>query len=166
MSSGASASKQLKQVKSLSILRWIERNCDSYNRLEALLTAQPYFDRDCFFKALGVLWCCSDDIWKHKDRLSQILINATRQELDLMMEPDELLELSKLPDTLKIYRGCYEHNRDGLSWTTDKAIAKSFPTLQRYSHPNEDPMLMEDSINIGRTVLKLDRNEWEIIKCW
>jgi hypothetical protein len=158
--------KQLKQVQSLSMISWIELNNDSYCRMGALLEAQPLLDRESFFKALGSFWCCSDRIWEHKDELSQILVNASRQELDLMMEPDELSALAKMPKTIKIYRGCYENNQDGLSWTTDKAIAERFTLLHRYSRPNEAPLLLEDSIDSGRAVLKLERDEWEIIKHW
>ncbi len=83
-----------------------------------------------------------------------------------MMEPDELATLTKMPAIIKIYRGCYENNQDGLSWTTDRAIAERFTTLHRYSRPNEAPLLLEDSIDSGRAVLKLERDEWEIIKYW
>ena len=166
MSARISVRKQLKQVNSLRILKEIDRHCNSYNRMGTLLDAYPLLERECFFKALGRHWCCSDNIWEHKDQLSQILGKASREELDLMMEPDELAALAKMPAIIKIYRGCYEINKDGLSWSTDRAIAERFTTLHRYSRPNEAPLLLEDSINSGRAVLKLERNEWEIIKHW
>lgn len=166
MSARISVRKQLMQVKSLYILKKIDRHCNSYNRMGTLLDAYPLLDRESFFKALGSFWCCSDNIWQHKDQLSEILGNASRKELDLMMEPDELAALAKLPATIKVYRGCYENNQDGLSWTADRAIAERFTTLHRYSRPNEAPLLLEDSIDSGRAVLKLERNEWEIIKYW
>jgi hypothetical protein len=161
-----SARKQLKQVNALRILKEIDRHCDSFNRMGTLLDTYPLLEREHFFKALGWHWSCSDNIWEHKDQLSQILGNASRKELDLMMEPDELATLAKMPATIKIYRGCYENNQDGLSWTTDRAIAERFTTLHRYSRPNEAPLLLEDSIDSGRAVLKLERDEWEIIKYW
>jgi hypothetical protein len=85
-----------------------------------------------------------------------------------MMEPDELAALAKMPATIKIYRGCYENNQDGLSWTTDKAVAELHTKKLRYSSldKNEIPLLLEDSIDSGRVVLKLEREEWEIIKYW
>ncbi|QWD65341.1 hypothetical protein [Polynucleobacter sp. MWH-Aus1W21] len=166
MSARISVRKQLKQVNSLRILKEIDRHCNSYNRMGTLLDAYPLLERECFFKALGRHWCCSDNIWEHKDQLSKILGNASREELDLMMEPDELEALAKMPTIIKIYRGCYEINKDGLSWTTKKAVAESFPTLLRYQRPNEIPLLLEDSIDKRRAVLKLERDEWEIIKYW
>jgi hypothetical protein len=166
MNTRISVRKQVKQVNSLYILREIDRLCDSYNRMGTLLDAYPHLEREYFLKALGRHWCCSDNIREHKDQLSQILSNASRQELDLMMEPDELAALAKMPAIIKIYRGCYENNQDGLSWTTDRTIAERFTTLHRYSRPNEAPLLLENSIPIGRAVLKLERDEWEIIKCW
>lgn len=163
-----SARKQLKQVNALRILKEIDRHCDSFNRMGTLLDTYPLLEREHFFKALGWHWSCSDNIWEHKDQLSQILGNASRKELDLMMEPDELATLTKMPAIIKIYRGCYEKNRDGLSWTTDKAVAELHTKKLRYSslNKNEIPLLLEDSIDSGRAVLKLERDEWEIIKYW
>ena len=166
MSARISVRKQLKQVNSFFILKEIDRHCDSFNRMGTLLEARPLLDPESFFKALGRFWCVSDNICDFKDQLSQILGNASREELDLMMEPDELATLAKMPAIIKIYRGCYEHNQDGLSWTTDKAVAKRFTTMNRYTHSNKIPLLLEDSIDSGRAVLKLEREEWEIIKYW
>ena len=168
MSARISVRKQLMQVKSLYILKKIDRHCNSYNRMGTLLDVYPLLDREHFFKALGWHWCFSDNICDFKDQLSEILGNASRKELDLMMEPDELATLAKMPAIIKIYRGCYEKNRDGLSWTTDKAVAELHTKKLRYSslNKNEIPLLLEDSIDSGRAVLKLERNEWEIIKYW
>ena len=168
MSARISVRKQLKQVNSFFILREIDRHCDSYSRMGTLLEARPLLDPESFFKALGRFWCVSDNICDFKDELTQILGNASREELDLMMEPDELATLAKMPAIIKIYRGCYENNQDGLSWTTDKAVAELHTKKLRYSslNKNEIPLLLEDSIDSGRAVLKLEREEWEIIKYW
>ena len=168
MSARISVRKQLKQVNSLYILKEIDRHCDSYSRMGTLLDAYPLLEREHFFKALGWHWCFSDNICDFKDELTQILGNASREELDLMMEPDELATLAKMPAIIKIYRGCYEKNLDGLSWTTDKAVAELHTKKLRYSslNKNEIPLLLEDSIDSGRAVLKLEREEWEIIMYW
>jgi len=166
MSARISIRKQLKQVQSLSMINWIEVNNDSYSLLGALLEAEPLLDRESFFKALGRFWCYCDNVSTYQNELTQLLTGASRNELNLMMEPEELSSLAKMPASIKIYCGCYEDNKNGLSWTTDKAVAESFPTLLRYQRPNEIPLLLEGSIDKQRAVLKLERDEWEIIKCW
>lgn len=164
MNTRISVRRQLKQVNSLRILKVIDRHCDSYNRMTTLLDAYQLLEREHFFKALGRNWCCSDNIWEHRDQLSQILSNASRKELDLMMEPNELAALANMPAIIKVYRGCYENNRNGLSWTTDKAIAERFTAQHRYNRPHEEPILLEQLIDKKHAVLKLERDEWEIIK--
>ena len=80
-----------------------------------------------------------------------------------MMDPDERAALARLPTNFAVYRGCYEINRKGLSWTIEWATAARFPYLMRYWRPKESPLLITGTVLRDRTVLKLDRNEQEII---
>lgn len=80
-----------------------------------------------------------------------------------MMEPEELTALAQMPERFTVYRGCYSWNRSGLSWTLNRAIAEKFPTMARFWHPTKQPFLRIGTVRRARAVLKLCRNESEII---
>ena len=80
-----------------------------------------------------------------------------------MMNKEELVFYEKLPKTLEIYRGCYDFNQDGLSWSLDKEIAKGFISLNRYKQEKKIPLLVSGLASKKDVVIKLDRDEQEVI---
>jgi len=142
---------------------WLYTHHDSYSRMGALLSARRHMQWQVFYKALGIIWSCSDDIAKHKYVLYRVFFNATRHQLDLMMGSKEKLALRALPEIITIYRGCYPNNRSGLSWSTDKDIAAGFTLQNRYQQLGQPRLLLEARIKREHAVLILERNEQEII---
>jgi hypothetical protein len=136
---------------------------DSYERLPMLLEMLPHLSRTVLFEVLGENWQGFDNIGKYRLPLAKLLRSASRAELDLMMTNDEREALAAMPDEITVYRGCYQINRHGLSWSTDIGIAASFPTLVRYSRPGDKPLLLRAAAYRDRAVLKLDRDESEVI---
>lgn len=143
--------------------RSILKYCDSYESLPALLNHHSSMDRALWLQVLGEMWSMFDNVWEYKERLLSIFQNLTRKELNLMMLDDELVEFNKLPEKIIIYRGCYEINRHGISWSTSQNIAKEFTTFARYRIDGETPLLMMAKIPKSHAVLKLDRGEFEVI---
>jgi hypothetical protein len=131
--------------------------------METLLSARKYMQWQVFYKALGLIWPLSDDIAKHKYVLHRVFANATRYQLDLMMEPKEKTALKAMPEIIPIYRGCFPNNRSGLSWSTDKEIAAGFTLQNRYQQPGQPRLLLEARIRREHAVLLLELNEQEII---
>lgn len=80
-----------------------------------------------------------------------------------MMCAEERAALAALPECITVYRGCYAVNRAGLSWTTDRALAAGFPALARYRRRVERPLLRTGIVRRDRAVLKLDREEQEVV---
>lgn len=142
---------------------WLFTNYDSYERMEVLLDLYHYVDREIFFKVLGSLWSASDKISAFKDDLEYILAEDDTHYYGLMMTDDEKLALSKLPEEITIYRGCYPHNMNGLSWTTDLDTAVKFTSMNRYTHADLKPLVMTSSILRKDSILLLERGENEII---
>jgi len=142
---------------------WLNRNHSSYSRMEILLSARKYMQWQVFYKALGLIWPLSDDIAKHKYVLHRVFANATRYQLDLMMEPEEKMALKAMPEIIPIFRGCYPNNQSGLSWTPEKEIATGFTLKNRYQQPGQPRLLLEAKIRRKHAVLILDRSEQEII---
>ncbi len=143
--------------------KWLMRHHDSYSKLDALLSARKYMPWQVFYKTLGHIWNESDDIAKHKYVLYRIFANSTQYQLGLLMDKKEKLALSKMPEKFTIYRGCYQNNRVGLSWTTNKDVAISFTLQNRYQQAGRMRLLLESKIKRENAILLLSRNEFEII---
>lgn len=142
---------------------WLSINCNSYTRMGALLSARKYMKWQVFYKALGLIWTTSDEVAKHKFVLYRVFASATRYQLDLMMNDAGRKALDKMPKIITIYRGCYPHNRGGLSWSTDREIASGFTLQSRYKQPGQPRLLLEARVRREHAVLMLERSEQEII---
>jgi hypothetical protein len=140
----------------------ITRFCNSYQRIPAILRlesdpAEPLK----WFRLLGEEWTVCDNVGLHKDAILERLRDATRAQLDAMMNEEEQAAWAALPDEITAYRGCSSINQDGMSFSLDRDIAAEFPTLPRYRA--EEPLLVEARIPKRFSVLKLERSEQEII---
>lgn len=109
---------------------------------------------------LGAEWSGCDTYPK---MMKRILLDLPRPALDAMT-PEENKFLAALPETIDVWRGCYEHNRKGFSWTIDRETAKRFTTLMRYHHPGIDPLLLQGRVRRNDIIfVKLDRKELEVV---
>jgi len=142
---------------------WLLINHGPYSRMGVLLASRKFMQWQVFYKALGSIWSISDDITKHRFVLYRVFANATRYQLDLMMEPKEKKSLAVMPDVITVYRGCYPNNRNGLSWSMDKDIAAEFTLQNRYQQPGQKRLLLEARIRRENAVLIFERSEQEII---
>ena len=71
--------------------------------------------------------------------------------------------LDILPDEIIVYRGCYQHNKRGLCWTLDRAIAEQFPSYLRYKQEGQ-PLLVKGRVKKTDVIaFKGGREEAEII---
>ena len=142
---------------------YVHRWADSYSRLPEVLRWRRHMRVLDWWRLLGAQWPSCDNIGKHKDRLRRYMLEAKDSHLRAMMTPAELDAWAKLPDLVTVYRGCYEINRDGLSWTLSRAMARKFPTYNRYTRHGETPLLLTGKVERSRMVLKLDREEDEVV---
>jgi hypothetical protein len=80
------------------------------------------------------------------------------------MTREEREHLDALPEIIHLWRGCYEHNRDGFSWSEVRSIAKRHLTLSRYRHDGSHPLLLHGTVNRRDIIfVKHDRKEHEIV---
>ena len=136
---------------------------DSYGHLEYLLKLIPEGTKpnEEWFRLLGEWWSSCDGMYRFRYALAKVLREATRQELDAMMDQDEMERFKELPETIRAYRGCDLQDRDGLSFSLSHDMAQSFPFRHRYR--TEWPAVFAADIPKSRAVLKLCREEDEII---
>lgn len=159
-----------------SLLDHYRRVCleaNSYTRMRAVLDARndkSLAVRD-WYQLLGEYWSMCDNISHHKFELQYYLewafddweSRSRRALLNRMMTARERAIWRSLPHNVTVYRGCYEINRDGLSWTLDRDIAERLPTLNRYRREGEFPLLLIGVVDKSRIVFKNDRKEKEVI---
>ena len=135
------------------------RFANSYSRADAIMNLFMV-QHPRRVALLGSEWSGCDTYPK---AMKRILLDMPRPALDAMT-PEENKFLATLPETIDVWRGCYEHNRKGFSWTIDCETAKRFTTLMRYSHSGLDPLLLQGRVRRNDIIfVKLDRNEFEIV---
>jgi hypothetical protein len=144
--------------------RRIEMMSNSYTRFANVIMLWPKMRREHWWTLLGEAWTCCDNISRYTCSRYGInpLDGAERADLDLMMDAEERRAFAALPEEITVYRGCYKNNKKGLSWTLRREIAERFPTLMRYRQRGL-PLLLIGTAHRSRCVLKLGRNEDEII---
>ena len=144
------------------------RLCNSYNLLPKIIGLCSNLDVADWLRLLGENWTGCDNISQFAGELmgetplSYVLDgeHALRQHL---MDEREADHFAGLPDSVTAWRGCYAHNKCGLSWSLERATAERFPFLHRYRAEGQ-PLLVRAEVRKGDIIaLKLDRDEAEII---
>lgn len=137
---------------------------DSFERLPWLLKCVPHIERNLLYKTLGEHWTGFDNIGIYKKNLIPILRRATDAERSLMMDADDRRTFDALPSIVTVWRGCYPHNRLGLSWSLSRDIAVKFVSgMNRYTHSDKTPLLLSARIRKSGLVTKVGRDEQEVI---
>lgn len=139
------------------------RHCNSYEILPTLMHERRHMLAADWWRALGHAWSSCDNIAAWKDDLRALLLRARRRNVEQMMTNEERAALLIQPEALTIYRGCYDINRDGLSWTLSRETAEAFPTLHRYRRAGDRPLLLTGCVRRNAVILKLGRGEDEIV---
>ena len=112
--------------------------------------------------ALGEEWSVCDNTGACRERLIAVFKSDTRVQVEQMMSDEERAARDALPATVTAWRGCYEHNKRGLSYSLKRDIAAKFPFLARFRDMGL-PVLVTVRMLRSRAVLKLDREEQELI---
>lgn len=137
---------------------------DSYSRLPRLLEHTFDLYADDWLHLLGESWECCDNIGPYLDEIREtVTYHWPLTPIWQMMDAKEIAAFDALPDVLTIYRGCYEINKWGASWSLNRDVAEKFPHLTRYSNEGR-PLLIKATIPKNRVAaLKLGRGEEEIV---
>jgi len=145
------------------------RFCNSYTRIEALIElADSDLEPSEWLRLLGEEWQSCDNIGQRRDALLwdtpfSDLAEYPESWRHHMMTPDELAAYNVLPPIVTVWRGCYTHNKRGLSWSLDRDVARQFPLTHRYRQDGQ-PLLIRAEVARGQILaLKLDRAESEVI---
>ena len=128
-------------------------------RLNAFVQIADQLSDAKYWSLLSSIWTDTENAWQNLDEWRK-LFNSNRPHQERLMDRDEILALSSLPDTVKVYRGCQKVvNEDGISWTLKRDKAQWFAT--RFS---KDGVVLEKEIS-KRDIIAVftNRNEFEVI---
>lgn len=137
---------------------------DSYSRIPYLLEHLFDLPADDWLHLLGEWRENCDNIGEYLDEVREaVTYHWPLTRIWQMMDAKEIAAFDALPDMLNIYRGCYEINKWGASWSLNREVAEKFPHLTRYRTDGR-PLLIKATIPKNRiAALKLGRGEQEII---
>lgn len=138
------------------------RHADSYSRLPVLFTLRPFCDVEEWYRLLGREWSGCDNIATYSRKLMSAFQSDKWVYIEQMMSNEERAARDALRPIFTAYRGCYEHNQDGFSYSLDRDIAAGFPFKTHYTAPGQ-PLLVQANVRRSRAILKLDRDEGEVI---
>jgi hypothetical protein len=142
---------------------FLSRHCNSYDRLPAILDIIEccWLDGKQIFMLLRDQWTGFDNVGVHADKIREILLEYSA-DTHHMMDAKDKKAWAKLPDIIKVYRGCYPINRDGLCWSLCQQTAFKFTGMARYRGDGA-PLMLAGTVRRKDAVLKLGRNEKEIV---
>ena len=137
---------------------------DSYSRLPRLLEHTFDLPADDWLHLLGEWWENCDNIGQYLEEIREsVTYHWSLTPIWQMMNAKENAAFDALPDVLIIYRGCYDINKWGASWSLNREVAERFPHLTRYSNEGR-PLLIKATIPKSRVAaLKLGRGEQEVV---
>lgn len=150
----------LSKTERYSLARTMLTFENSYSRMGQALNLKGLLPLCDWLKLMGKNWSCCDNVSAHLPRLKRAL--PKKRPLFDMMDGAEIAAYNALPDVVRIYRGCSERNKAGVSWTLDRDVATRFPFYERYR--SRSPLLITATVRKDQIIaVKLDRNESEII---
>lgn len=144
------------------------RMANSYSRLPVLLDLSAYLEPIDWLALLGREWSCCDNIGEHVHDLLEtpgmdLLDTDIPRYRNHLMTAQEQSALASLPQTVTIWRGCYDNNRSGICWSLSEQVARSFPFAHRYKQKGQAYLLRAQVARTDVMMLKLDRGEFEVV---
>lgn len=128
-------------------------------RLNAFLEVERNLSDVQYWEILGSIWTDSENIWQNKETWRN-LIKSNRGSKEFFMSNEDRMHLIKLPNVIKVYRGCIANkNKTGLSYTLSKEKAEWFS--KRF---NTDGIVVEREVKKHKIFAYLNsRGEDEVI---
>jgi len=114
------------------------------------------------FQLLGAVWPRADTVWRQATHLHSVLTKATEEHLLCMMTSEEQLFREGLPDEFDVYRGCYHHNIQGLTWSLVRDLAMEYPYMQG-NRMEAPPLLVSARLRRRQSVVKIGRDGVTVI---
>ena len=149
----------------LNELRQSILSYDSYSRLPYLLSLQGFINEHSWLTLLGEIWEICDNIGCYIEALldSPFGLSLYGGAITEIMNEDEQVAYDALPEIITLYRGCYQNNKLGFSWSLEADVARKFPQFTRYRQDGQPLLVKATAKKTSIAAIKLGRGEAEII---
>ena len=142
---------------------------DSYTRAGRLFEVFTMDQSPEAWALVGQHWNSCDNLAayrSHFDFLFRLYRTQHGFPIAEAMDAEARAVYDALPAVVTVYRGCYERNRRGMSWTLERDVAERFPSLTRYRGPGQ-PLLVTGHVKRADVAfITLDREESEVVALW
>lgn len=144
------------------------RSCSSTERIRVLIGLLQEVTQSDWWQLFYEFICICDTCYEYSDLIKHILKNARPSQLKLIRPPQVREVIRKLPATVEVYRGGYDINKDGFSWTLNKEVARKFAgKFNRYQISNLQAKIFTGRVKRDKIATYLDdREEEEIISAY
>lgn len=130
-------------------------------RLDAFIKIKHLLPDIKYWELASSIWTDSENINFNRSIWKNVL-KSKRSGKEYFMEIEDRNYLENLPQTITVFRGCNEKNKNGLSWTTDREVAEKF--AERFSTMSQGSTVLSKTINKKKIFAYLSsRSESEII---
>jgi hypothetical protein len=137
---------------------------NSEDRADEMLDLSTIVESEVFWKVFHHCWSTCDDTWDLNDQLVELLsFHHAHDHAWLHMEPQQRAFYDALPKVVTVFRGCSEERIQGVSWTTDAAVARGFARGHRGISPPKPVVARARIPKSGIFTVLVDREEAEIV---
>lgn len=140
---------------------------DIHQRFRALWHLRTELPKEKLIEEFGDIWRQSESHFQDQPVINRLLefIGLEKSALwNILMDKEDKGEFQKLRARgryVRVYRGCWQSNRDGWSWTTDKAVAERFA---KRDAPDGYPLILSGKVIIDDVIAYFNgRQEKEIV---
>lgn len=134
-----------------------------HERIWFLLDNEHLISREAFWECFRMAWEQSENLYQLEEAIQELLTPevATDQQRFSVMTEGELDVYNKLPESVRVYRGCWAGNQNGWSYTIDREKAVWFANRLPM---DGQPLLIEGLIKKEDVILYSEaRQESEVI---
>lgn len=137
---------------------------DKHERMQALNSMAHLFDTPEYWRILGRIWGHNESLFQETSIIPHLWNGCGIHSIEYRhysMSTEDKKSLSKMPDEVTVWRGGFEGNLWGWSWTTDRNTALFF--TKRFI-PDSRPIIAEARISKDTILAYLsDSSESEIV---
>lgn len=130
-------------------------------RWEALNRIAPKLKPDVLAQQFAWVWTDSENIWQNHHIIER-LIARLRGHYRSIMDEGDLKRYDELPNEFEAFRGCQQRNRNGISYTLNEGVARSFAV--RLIQPRDEALIVTARIKKEQVLFFTSaRSEDEIV---
>lgn len=106
--------------------RLLFKELESHERIDAFLRIEGAMREPHRWAVFGLVWMRAETLYASRSSLDAFLRRGPSPFRRLMMDREDRMALARMPERIKVWRGCWAGNLDGWSWSLDRRKAEWF----------------------------------------